>query len=205
MYVTNGSCTERRSSCAWAYEKSIKISFYPSESAGAPLTGWRDSIDRQIGPADYGRTRGGGAPVRECLALTLKCPVPVTYVHGSQIHTHAVARVPIAGARGHANALTRTHFRHASLNNGINRPWRVINCRCPPDMTVYSFVRRANVPNICGIPSVGSGLKSDAVFSTYFTLTRAHTYANVRPRANERERARLTSIHVAVTRLSFIF
>lgn len=77
---------------------------------------------------------------------------------------------------GHAaDALTRTHFRHASLNNGINRPWRVINCRCPPDMTVYSFVRRANVPNIYGIPSVGLGLKSDPVFSTCFTHTRVRT------------------------------
>lgn len=81
-------------------------------------------------------------------------------------------------------------------------------------MTVYSFVRRANVPNICGIPSVGLGLKSDAVFSTYFythTRARAHMCANVRPcgsvdpRANERESARLKSIYVAVTRISFIF
>lgn len=124
----------------------------------------------------------------------LRARLADTYIHA---HAYMVARVPRAGARGHANALTRTHFRHASLNNGINRPWRVINCRCPPDMTVYSFVRRANVPNICGIPS-GLGLKSDADFSTYFTLTRApraHTYAIVRPRANERESACLQSIH----------
>lgn len=114
-------------------------------------------------------------------------PCTLTYVHGSQVHTHAVVRVPIASARGHADALTRTHFRHASLNNGINRLCRVINCRCPPDMTVYSFVRRAYVPNICGILSVGLGLKSDAVFSTYFSFTRvyARTFACAKVRTCE--------------------
>lgn len=126
-----------------------------------------------------------GAPVRESRPhFEMACTL--SYVHDSQVHTHVVARVPIVGERGHADALTRTHFRHASLNNGINRPWRVINCRCPPDMTVYSFVRRANVPNICGIPSVGLGLKSDAVFSTYFTHTHARTCVrmSVRVRAS---------------------
>lgn len=126
-----------------------------------------------------------GAPVRESRPH-FEMPCILSYVHDSQVHTHVV-RVPIVGARGHADALTRTHFRHASLNNGINRPWRVINCRCPPDMTVYSFVRRANVPNICGIPSVGLGLKSDAVFSTYFTHT--HTRARTCVRISVRVRA----------------
>lgn len=151
-----------------------------------------------------------GAPVCESRPhFEMACTL--SYVHDSQVHTHVVARVPIVGERGHADALTRTHFRHASLNNGINRPWRVINCRCPPDMTVYSFVRRANVPNICSIPSVGLGLKSDAVFSTYFTHTRAHMYANVRPcksvdpRANERESARLKSIYKPCGNTSLLF
>lgn len=47
-------------------------------------------------------------------------------------------------------------------------------------MTVYSFVRRANVPNICGIPSVGLGLKSDLGSFQRTLYIRAHARVDVR-------------------------
>ena len=76
---------------------------------------------------------------------------------------HLSARAPSPGprapnwatlrARAHTHTHARTPLRHASLNNGINRPWRVINCRCQPDMTVYSAVRRQKrSPNISAVP-----------------------------------------------------
>jgi len=86
IYVTNGSCTKRRSSCAWAYEKSIKISFYSSKSAGFPSPG---GAIRSIGRSDPPITDGHevGAPVCECLALTLKCPVYLNLRARRYIHT----------------------------------------------------------------------------------------------------------------------
>jgi len=50
-------------------------------------------------------------------------------------------------------------------------------------MTVYSSVRRANVPNICGIPSVGSALKSGPAL---FDVPHTDARARVRARANAR-------------------
>lgn len=155
------------------------------------------SIDRSGPPITRGHEMG------KHLSTSVSHPhfepaCTLTYVRNERIGirwSSAIARHTQASTA--ADALTRTHFRHASLNNGINRLWRVINCRCPPDMTVYSFVRRANVPNICGIPSVGLGLKSDPVFSTCFTHTRVRTRVDspVRvkapSRANESENTRL--------------
>lgn len=103
IYVTNGSHAEKRSSCAWAYEKSIKISFYPFQERGLPLTGWRDSIDRQIGPADYARTRGGEAPVHECLSPSLWNGLYLTlYIRNVQVRSAECDS-------GHTQATLLTH------------------------------------------------------------------------------------------------
>lgn len=84
----------------------------------------RTLIDRSVGVINIAHEVV--APVHESPLATTEQPVPI----GPCVD---VTRVYI-------RARTRSHFRHASLNNGINRPRRVINCRCLPDMTVYSFV-----------------------------------------------------------------
>lgn len=149
----------------------LKSHFILSKSVGFPSPGGAiQSIDRSGLPITRGHEVG------KHLSTSVSHPhfemaCTLYYIRNVQVRRSSA----IADTGHAADALTRTHFRHASLNNGINRPWRVINCRCPPDMTVYSFVRRANVPNIYGIPSVGLGLKSDPVFSTCFTHTRVRT------------------------------
>jgi len=173
----------------------LKSHFILPRARASLHTGWRDSIDRQIGPADYRRTRGGSTCLRVSrphfengLYFNLRAR---RYIHMS------VARVPIAGA---PRTLTHLHRRTfvtrlwtialigpgELLIAGARRIW----------LSIASFAERTFLIS-SGIPSVGLGLKSDAVFSTYILYTyihacvhiraKIHPCENVDPRANERE------------------
>lgn len=204
-------CTKRRSSCAWAYEKLIKISFYSSKSAGFPshrVARFDRSADRACRLQADTRWEHLFASVSPSLwnglYLNLRARLVGTYTR------------PLSSADSRRTRLTHSHRRTfvtrlwtialigpgELLIAGARRIW----------LSIASFAERTFLIS-SGIPSVGLGLKSDAVFSTYFTHTRActHVRRSIRVKASilvqTNEKIRLKSIYKRYdnTSLSFLF
>ena len=121
---------------ALCHEKSIEISLSLSLSLTLSLCIVRGFGSREEPGGSIGRSAGRLRAGARWQHLSARAPSP-----GPRAPNWATLR-----ARAHTHTHARTPLRHASLNNGINRPWRVINCRCQPDMTVYSAVRLISLP-----------------------------------------------------------
>lgn len=209
IYVTSGSYTEKRSSCAWAYEKSIKISFYPFQERGLPLTGWRDSIDRQIGPADYARARDGEAPVHECLSpslwnglyLTLCTERTGTSVERDSGHTQATLLTHLHGRTFVTRLWTMALIGPGELLiAGARRIW----------LSIASFAERTFLISVVFRQSAWVLNQTQSFQRVLHTRARAHACGypvrvKVPSRANESENIRLENIFDCGVHIIFNF